>query len=391
MSLLFRGQRAALSDFAGFFPRAARGGGSAPVVTGDSAMRHSAVWASRRLRANLISSLPVDVYRPVPPSGRLMGVPRPKVLIEPSPGCLWHEWMASSQMDKDGYGNTFGTIEERDGAGKPARIDLVPAAEVSVRRVKGVISYRIRGHLYPAEDIWHERQYTVPGSPVGLSPITYAALAVAQGISAQEFAARWYSGNAMPNAVLRNSEMKLSRKASQEAKDSFTESMSQGGVWATGKDWEFNPVQAQSNDTQYLEAMNASSVDIARFFDVPADLIDAPVQGSAVTYANITQRNLQFLVMNLGPAIQRRETAFSTYLVANPRVVKLNTRALLRLDPQTQVEVLGKEIADGRRTTDEARALVDDAPLTDEQIARQAQIVAALKSAQKPTPGGSPQ
>ena len=355
-------------------------------------MRHSAVWACRRLRANLISSLPVDVYRQVTaPGPRLLQVPRPRVLVEPALDCLWHEWMSSSQLDYDGYGNTVGVVTERDAVGKPSMIELQPMSQVVIRRVKGQVRYRIRGSDYARSEVWHERQYTVPGSPVGLSPITYAALSVAQGISAQEFAARWYSGNAMPNAVLRNSEMKLTRKAAQEAKDSFLESMTEGGVWATGKDWEFDPVQAQSNDTQYLESMNASSVDIARFFDVPADLIDAPVQGSSITYANITQRNLQFLVMNLGPAIQRRETAFSTYLVAAPRVVKLNTRALLRLDPQTQVEVLGKEIADGRRTTDEARALVDDAPLTDEQIARQTLIVAALKASQKPTPGGSQQ
>ena len=53
----------------------------------------------------------------------------------------------------------------------------------------------------------------------------------------------------------------------------------------------------------------------------------------AITYANISQRNLQFLIMHLGPAVGRREDAFSRKLVSNPRYVKLNTDALLRMDP----------------------------------------------------------
>jgi hypothetical protein len=34
-----------------------------PSVTPDKAMCHSAVWARVRLRADLISTLPLDVYR----------------------------------------------------------------------------------------------------------------------------------------------------------------------------------------------------------------------------------------------------------------------------------------------------------------------------------------
>ena len=34
-------------------------------VTGESAMRHSAVWACLRLRGDLISTMPVDLYRKV--------------------------------------------------------------------------------------------------------------------------------------------------------------------------------------------------------------------------------------------------------------------------------------------------------------------------------------
>src|SRR5439155_18095408 len=61
-------------------PRPEQRNGTA-VVTNDSALRHSAVWACLRLRANLISTMPVDVYRNV---GKIqVDVPKPPVLVNP--------------------------------------------------------------------------------------------------------------------------------------------------------------------------------------------------------------------------------------------------------------------------------------------------------------------
>ena len=45
-------------------PRPGTSGGAA-AVTNETALRHSAVWACLRLRANLISTMPVDLYRKV--------------------------------------------------------------------------------------------------------------------------------------------------------------------------------------------------------------------------------------------------------------------------------------------------------------------------------------
>lgn len=50
-------------------------------VTGDTALRHSAVWACLRLRADLVSTMPVDVYRRV--NGIQVEVAKPPVLVTP--------------------------------------------------------------------------------------------------------------------------------------------------------------------------------------------------------------------------------------------------------------------------------------------------------------------
>lgn len=45
------------------------------VVTNETALRHSAIWACLRLRANLVSTMPVDLFRRV--DGIQVEVPKP--------------------------------------------------------------------------------------------------------------------------------------------------------------------------------------------------------------------------------------------------------------------------------------------------------------------------
>ncbi len=333
-------------------------------------MQHSALWAGLRLRADLVSTLPVQVYRQ---SGDLqIPLPTPPVLLAPGgANCRMMEWLYSSQMDLDRFGNCFGLITARDGLQYPSRIELVPASSVTVKLSKlGVLTYSIGGESYDAADVWHERQYTVPGMPIGLSPIANAAMSVGTYLSAQKFVADWFSGGAVPKGHLVNSGRPLKPGEADEAKRRFSRIFESGGIFASGKDWEFKPIQAASNDTAFLQTMEASAVDIARFVGVPGDLIMANPPGGSITYANIGQRNLEFLILNLQPAVQRREDALSFGLLANPRFIKLDTSVLLRMDPATQATVNKLELDSWALTPDEIRATKNRAPLTPEQIAQ---------------------
>ncbi len=210
MSLLFReSQRReatldALLATRGLSTRA----GAASVVGPKKALKHSVVWGATRLRADLVSLMPVDVYRKV---GRVgVEVPKPGVLVAPSSVAEGHpmgigEWMYSSQTALDRTGNSVGIIRETDALGKPARIDLVDPDEVSFRCKGGrIVEYRVSGELVDAKYIWHERQFTVAGIPFGLSPIAAAALSLTAGLSAQEWAVAWFENGANPSAHLKN-------------------------------------------------------------------------------------------------------------------------------------------------------------------------------------------
>jgi HK97 family phage portal protein len=391
VSILFK-QRAAPTITADMLIPGRMGTGVGSVlVTPDSALRHSAVWACLRLRSDLISTMPVDTFRKV---GQIdIPMPNSMILVEPGGSRVGiQEWLYSSQMDLDRCGNAFGLITQRDSLNLPKRIDLQSQGDVTVLMRSGQLSYRIGGEIYPPEQVWHERQFTVPGLPVGLSPVAYSALTVGQYQSAQQFAISWYgagTGQHTPAASLKNTEQKISPEVADAAKSRFKAAISTGDIFVHGSDWEFSTLEAAKNDTAWLDAMEASAIEVARFFGCPGDLIDAASKGSSITYANITQRNLQFLVMHLGPAISRRETALSS-LLPRPRFVKFNTSSLLRMDDQTRAELFATQIASRTRAPSEAREKDNFEPFTDAQLAEFDRLFGAPGAAAPAAPAEVP-
>jgi HK97 family phage portal protein len=378
MSLLFR-RRQQQRDFtipaSAYLPIRVQARPGTSIVSTDTAMRHSAVWSCLRLRANLISTMPVDVYRKV---GGIQ-VTQPTVISPGGDKMDIEEWLYSSQIDLDRSGNVFGLITERWHVGNlPSTVELVPLSEVSLQpnRDQDVVGkngqplkYRVRiaGTLYDPADVWHEKQYTVPGLPLGLSPIAYAAWSIGEYLSIMDFALDWFGNGGVPGGHLRNVAKTITPDDATTFKERFKASNHAGDVFVSGADWEYKPIQSESAGVAFLEAKKYSIGDIARFFDCPGDLIDAAVQSGNITYANVTQRNLQFLIMHLGPAVIRRERALGKFL-PQPVFVKFNTNALLRMDPTTQAQVLTQRINQRSITPDEIREMYDQPPLTEDQV-----------------------
>lgn len=351
-------------------PARPNGRGSKRSISADAALRNSAVWACTRLRSNLISSLPVDAFRKV--LGVQVEIKKPPVLVNPGGSRVsMREFLYSSQMDLDRVGNAYGIITETDGAGLPRRIDLVSHDQVVVRVKDDVVTYRIGTKVYAEDEIWHERQYTVPGLVMGLSPIAYSAWQLGLWQSSIDFSQEWFSNNGMiPSGHLKNTKKVLGDDDADFVKKRYKAAIEGGDIFVTGNDWEFSTKETPSADSRFMDLQQHTDRDVVRFFDVPGDLVEVHASGSAVTYANITQRNLQFLIMSLGPALGRREEALSRLLGdGEERFVKLNSAALLRMDPKTTSDMLVAEVAGKITAPSEARALMNRAPFTDAQLA----------------------
>lgn len=384
MSLLFQRRTWGGLQAADYIPDRMSSRTAKVQVTPETALRSSAVWACLRLRADLISTMPVDTFRRLP-DGTQVETTKPPVLVNTG-GERVHvtEWLYSTQFDLDRCGNAFGIVTARDGAGLPARIELVPASSVVVRGSGGhVTKYVIDRDEYDPRDVWHERQFTVAGFALGLSPVANAAMSIGGYLSAQQFALDWFAADANPAGTLKNTAQTITPAVAQEARERFKVAVANRDLFVTGADWEYTPASADASQAAFLEQMKYGVTDVCRFFGVPADMIDAEGSSSAITYANVTQRNLQLLVMNLGPAIIRREVALSN-LLPRPRYVKFNTDAILRMDPTARTQAILARVAGKTLAPSEARELDNLPPFTEEQLAEFDRL--APKST-TPTPG----
>ena len=364
------------------------------LINEDRGLRHSGVWAATKIRADLISTFPLDVLRDM--GDRPMKMPIAPIFINPGgQGWTLKQWMWASQHDLDYVGNAVGLITARNGIstpfypdGLPAEIQLQDTRLCSLVRKNGKLLWRIDGKEYQPKDVYHERQYPWSGTPIGLSPLAYAAASIGEYLSLQRYSNDWFAGGGVPKAWMKNTVKRLGETERDAAKQWYHDTIQNGDLMVTGNDWEYNMIQAEQVGMEWLEGRRFGLGEIARFFSVPSDLIDAAVSGQSITYANIAQRNLEFLIIHLGPAIIRREEAL-TNLLPQPRYVKLNTKGLLRLDPETQQQLLRSQLETWQITNDEARDLDDRAPLTDAQIEKMTEIYGKPKAggAGPPTPG----
>lgn len=371
MSRLF-GQRRDLGDTQTQLvpPRVSSHGVKIPTVS--RSMQHSVVWACLELRASLISSLPATQYRTVgdlkstmPPSQLLT---KPGSLHVGGPLARFDEWMYAKEMDLGRFGNAFGLIQSWDGGwGVPTRVDLVPAEHVTVRVRKGTVTYVIEGKVFQAEEVWHERDHVVPGSPIGLEPIGAAAFALATHVTAQEFAAAWFQSGGIPSAVIQKKKGDPTDTEALAVKNRLKSTLAAGDVLVMGSSWDYNMVAVPNSQASFLQTMQASELEICRFFSTPAAMVDVAIVGSAITYANITQKNLDYLTIHFGPTINRRELALAAAL-PGPHNVTLDPKALLRMDSQGVTDMNVKKVAAKVLTPDEWRVSEDRAPLTPDQI-----------------------
>lgn len=355
------------------------------IVSNETALKSSAVWAACRLRADMVSTMPLQVKK-IMPDGAVQQVPAMS-LSSIGAGISIEEWLYSTQFDLDMYGNAFGIVLTRDPvSGRPTTIQLVPAETVTVSKRQGVVSYRISGEKFGPADVWHERQFTQSGSLVGMSALQHAAMSIGQNMSALQLGLDYFASPGLPTAHVKNTKQTLTAEQAETIKRRYVAAMKDRGVWVTGSDWDIDISSIAANDSQFLETMQASAADIARFFGVPGDMIGAQTSGENVTYANITQRFLEFLVAHLQPALVRRERAFTSDLLPNKVFAKFDTNAILRLDPVSQAAMYGALVGARILAPDEVRKAYERAPLTPEQTDQIHDLIATAPLAVPPAP-----
>ncbi len=313
------------------------------------------VFAAIRCIVDFISTLPVDFYRRNPDGSRTqVGVPELIRNAEDEFGLeTWFGQIAYSIVTR---GNAVGEIKALGQSG-PTRIKW--ASDWNAEEAQDA-PWWVNGKSLPDAKVAHIPWLVPAGKRLGLSPIEHYAAMVAAGLAAQDYA-NVGRGGGLPPSLLQNQTLsEMPTELIQAASSAAATSFATGKPFVYGKDWKFEAVTIPPSHAQFIETLKLTATQIAAIYGLDPREVGGTASDS-LNYTNDESRALN-RAHNIRPYLVRIENAVSRW-IADSTVMKFNVDATIRTDTKTRVEVIGAQIADGRMSVDEARALENRGPV----------------------------
>lgn len=352
-----RAERRAYGDTLADLLAQARGGSQSaagPVVTPDAAMRLGAVWTCVNLLADIVSTMPVHEYL------RGERVDPSPITVEPSATVDAVSWRRQIMVSWLLRGNVYGIETATGASGWPRIVEVAHPDWVGARQERrfGPVEWTLNGKPLDPARMHHGPAYTVPGVPIGLSPIGYARETIGLGIAATRFAAQFFADGAHPTAILK-SDRELTKEQAQTIKTRFLEAVRGRREPAVlGMGLEYEAIQVAPDDSQFLETLGMNRRDVAAIF-LPHLILS---EAATMTYSNVESRSLDLLVFDVQPWLVRLEQWMSR-LLPRGRTVKINADALVRTTLTDRYRAHAIGIASGFLSPDEAREKEDRPPI----------------------------
>lgn len=340
-----------------------------PSLTGanvapSTALSLASVYAANRLLAQSISTLPLHAYRRSDDS-RVPMNSLPQLFAQLVAAGELVPWLHRCVTSLGLRGNAYGLIINRDGFGFPTQIEWLDPGMVLVDDRQGKRGWLWNGREIPLEDMVHIPLFAMPGQKVGLSPISAYAQTLGIGLQAQTYASDWFAAGGFPPGTFQNEEKTVTQEEAEVIKARLVNAIRTHSPLVYGNDWKYNPIQVPPEEAQFVETMKMTTNTIASVYGIPPEMIGGE-SGSSMTYANVEQQQINFVMFTLRPWLVLLETAFSA-LLPDRQYVKFNSDALIRADLKTRWEVNKIRFDMGAANIDEIRAQEDQPPLPNGQ------------------------
>lgn len=261
-------------------------------------------------------------------------------------------------------GNAYWHIV-RDANGK--LLELVPLNPLDMRVeteavTRKVVKYQYLGVDYAPDQIKHLKLLELPGRVYGLGPIQSAQADLRGFLDTRDYASNWFQKSGVPTGYLKTDQF-LNDDQVAATKEAWNSTAgAKDGVAVLGNGFSYLPVYLKPEELQFLQVQQFSVQQIARLFGVPATLMLTQVEGSSMTYTNVSQEWLAFVRFSLMQYLIIIEDALSDFLVGRARA-KFNLEAILRADTTTRYAAHASALTAGWMTRNEVRAVEDLPPL----------------------------
>lgn len=361
------------------------------VTPNDAASTIIAVYACVSLRAELIGSLDLCLYKRQSETQRkrietdegfqgLIGAGYPGTLAKlvgslPNPEQTAQEFWETVSGHLDLWGNFYGEVV-RDGSGRPKAIWPFRPDKMRVKRVEGKLVYIYtlpngREQPFPRDAIMHIRGPLSSDGITGLSPISVAKTSLTGLRAAERFASSWYGNSAQPSAVVTVPKTPGGQSFDDRAKgyasrlrELYSGYTNAGrlAVFEEGVTWQ--SIQMPMTDMQFVETRKFQLQEIARLYRIPPHMI-GDTDRSTSWGTGIEQMTIGFLNFTLRPIMERIEAAIDRDLGLVPGVKTLGDESIyaefdasdiLRTDISTRYTAYGAGIQWGFLTRADVRA-----------------------------------
>lgn len=339
---------------------------SGASVTLDSALKSAAAWACITRLKSTITSLPVDVVRVQ--ADRRTTLPKaqhPQLIAQPSPLVSRRVFLGQQVHALTTAGFFAADILDVDSQGRPTALESINTSRVTCPAGTWLVDGRPR-QRWPLGDLWlvTASHLAVDGSPMPMSPVHYGRESIATGMQAEKFGADFFRSGGSPVAVLSpDPQGERSKEQAEAAKQAVVRATQDRGVLALSG-WKLDPFSINPKDTQFIELLQFTLQDASRRWLVPPSMIFASMTGQNVTYANVTDSDLQYWKHGVQSWVVDLEDAWSEALPGN-LVAKFNVDAVLRMDKRARTEEHKLRLETKTRTINEVRRLEDEEPFPD--------------------------
>ena len=285
-------------------------------VSEDNALTFSAVYAATRIISETIASIPLNVYK-YDGETRTIAKDHPiQILLAEAPNPVsstftFREAMAANLVL---HGNCYAKIFF-NAAGRPISLIPLDPLKVQVKIVDGekVYIFNDKETLLDYE-VLHVVGLSFNGL-TGKSPLNVAREAIAIGLSAQEYGARFYSNGANTGGVI-TAPGRLSLEAINRLKQSWNRSnggnANSHGTAILEEGMKYDKIGLDPEAAQFLQSRKFQVNEIARIFRIPPSYL-ADLDNSS-TRANVEQQAIQFVRDCITPYVRRFEVELNRKL-----------------------------------------------------------------------------
>ena len=326
------------------------------AVDTESTLSVPAIWRATTMIADSVGVMPLQAYR-----NDQKIEPTPRLLERPNPLETRIETISAMVAALLLHGNYVAILGEPGPTGYPESIYPVAPERVTIMKIDGRKIFRIDEIDYTSDQIFHIKGFSLPGDVAGIGIIAAQRQGIGAAVAVMEYAARYFNGGAMPSYVIKSSNPDLEENEAELLKIKWMEHY--GGKSripaVLNASTDIEPLTANANDSQLVEARNQAVSDSANIVGVPGNMVGAP--NTSRTYTNVEAQGLEYLRTSIAPLTTRIEASFTDYLPRG-QVAKFNYDSLLRADTYTRYQAHKLALDAGFLTVDEIRELEDLPP-----------------------------